>query len=71
MLTKVSDGPLFLYYGSWLTGTVPMTACALARAAAHRPVSFWPVNLNETKGAKYERQKIFSYRSRKSAKPDR
>ena len=39
-------------------------------SAALRPVSFRPVNLNETKGAKYERQKIFSDRSRKPAKPD-
>ena len=36
-----------------------------------RPVSFRPVNPNETKGAKYERQKIFSDRLRKPAKPDR
>ena len=39
-------------------------------AAAPRPVSFRPVNPNETKGANYERQKIFSDRSRKPAKPD-
>ena len=70
MLTKVSYGSLFIYCGSHLTKPVSLTACAWARAAAPRPVSFRPVNPNETKGAKYERQKIFSDRSRKPAKPD-
>ena len=67
---KVSYGSLFIYYGSYLAKSIPLTACAWARAAAPRPVSFRPVNLNETKGAKYERQKIFSDSSRKPAKPD-
>ena len=70
MLTEVSYGSLFIYYGSYLTKLVPLTICAWVRAAALRPVSFRPVNLNETKGANYERQKIFSDRSRKPAKPD-
>ena len=67
---EVSYGSLFIYYGSHLTKSVPLTACAWAWAAAPRPVSFRPVNPNETKGAKYERQKIFSDRLRKPAKPD-
>ena len=70
MLMEVSYGSLFIYYGSHLTKSVPLTTCAWVRAAALRPVSFRPVNLNETKGAKYERQKIFSDRSRKPAKQD-
>ena len=69
MLTKVSYGSLFIYCGSHLTKPVPLGAWAWA--AAPRPVSFRPVNPNETKGAKYERQKFFSDRSRKPAKPDR
>ena len=67
---KVSYGSLFIYCSSYPTKPVPVTACAWAWAAAPRPVSFRPVNLNETKGAKYERQKIFSDRSRKPAKQD-
>ena len=59
MLMKVSYGSLFIYYGSYLTKLVPLTICAWVRAAALRPVSFRPVNLNETKGTDYERQKIF------------
>ena len=70
MLMKVSYGSLFIYCGSYPTKPVPVTACAWAWAAAPRPVSFRPVNPNETKGAKYERQKIFSDSSRKPAKPD-
>ena len=70
MLMKVSYGSLFIYCSSYPTKPVPVTACAWAWAAAPRPVSFRPVNLNETKGAKYERQKIFSDRSRKPAKQD-
>ena len=57
MLTEVSYGSLFIYYGSYLTKLVPLTICAWVRAAALRPVSFRPVNLNETKGANYERQR--------------
>ena len=68
MLMKVSYGSLFIYYGSHLTK--PVSLSAWAWAAAPRPVSFRPVNPNETKGANYERQKIFSDRSRKPAKPD-
>ena len=68
MLMKVSYGSLFIYCGSYLTK--PVSLSAWAWAAAPRPVSFRPVNLNETKGAKYERQKFFSDRSRKPAKPD-
>ena len=60
MLTEVSYGSLFIYYGSYLTKPVPVTACAWAWAAALRPVSFRPVNLNETKGTDYERQKFFN-----------
>ena len=70
MLMKVSYGSLFIYCGSHPVKRIPVTACAWARAAAPRPVSFWPVNLNEAKGAKYERQKFFSDRSRKPAKPN-
>lgn len=66
---KVSYGSLFIYYGSHFTK--PVSLSAWAWTAAPRPVSFRPVNPNETKGAKYERQKIFSDRSRKPAKPDR
>ena len=55
MLMKVSYGSLFIYCGSHLTKLVPLSAWA--RAAAPHPVSFRPVNLNETKGAKYN-QKI-------------
>lgn len=66
---KVSYGSLFIYYGSYLTK--PVSLSAWAWAAAPRPVSFRPVNPNETKGAKYERQKNFSDSSRKPAKPDR
>ena len=65
---KVSYGSFFIYCGSYLTK--PVSLSAWAWAAAPRPVSFRPVNLNETKGAKYERQKIFSDRSRKPAKQD-
>ena len=54
---KVSYGSLFIYCGSYLTK--PVSLSAWARAAAPRPVSFRPVNLNETKGTDYERQKIF------------
>ena len=54
---KVSYGSLFIYYGSYLTKLVPLTICAWVRAAALRPVSFRPVNLNETKGTDYERQR--------------
>ena len=57
MLTEVSYGSLFIYYGSYLIKPVPVTACAWAWAAALRPVSFRPVNLNETKGTDYERQR--------------
>ena len=57
MLMEVSYGSLFIYYGSYLTKPVPLTACAWAWAAALRPVSFRPVNLNETKGTDYERQR--------------
>lgn len=53
MLMKVSYGSLFIYCGSYLTK--PVSLSAWAWAAAPRPVSFRPVNLNETKGAKYER----------------
>lgn len=56
---KVSCGSLFIYCGSYPKKPVPLTACAWAWAAAPRPVSFRPVNLNETKGAKYERQNFF------------
>ena len=56
---KVSCGSLFIYCGSYLTKPVPLTACTWVWAAALRPVSFQPVNLNETKGTDYERQKIF------------
>ena len=70
MLMKMSYGSLFIYYGSHLTKPVPLTACTWVWAAALRPVSFRPVNPNETKGANYERQKIFSDSSRKPAKPD-
>ena len=55
MLMKVSYGSLFIYCGSYLTK--PVSLSAWAWAAAPRPVSFRPVNPNETKGAKYERQK--------------
>ena len=51
MLMEVSYDSLFIYYGSHLTKPVPLTTCAWVRAAALRPVSFRPVNLNETKGA--------------------
>lgn len=54
---KVSYGSLFIYCGSYLTK--PVSLSAWAWAAAPRPVSFWPVTPNETKGANYERQKIF------------
>ena len=57
MLMKVSYGSLFIYCGSYLTK--PDSLSAWAWAAAPRPVSFRPVNLNETKGTDYERQKIF------------
>lgn len=57
MLTKVSYGSLFIYCGSYLTK--PVSLSAWAWAAAPHPVSFRPVNPNETKGANYERQKIF------------
>ena len=57
MLMKVSYGSLFIYCGSYPTKPVPVTACAWAWAAAPRLVSFRPVNLNETKGANYERQR--------------
>ena len=70
-LMKVSCGSLFVYCGSPHAELVILTACAWASAAAPRPVSFRLVNPNETKGAKYERQKNFSDRSRKPAKPDR
>ena len=46
---KVSYGSLFIYYGSHLTK--PVSLSAWAWAAAPRPVSFRPVNPNETKGA--------------------
>ena len=52
---KVSYGSLFIYCGSHLTK--PVSLSAWAWAAAPRPVSFRPVNLNETKGANYERQR--------------
>ena len=55
---KVSYGSLFIYCGSYLTK--PVSLSAWAWAAAPRPVSFRPVNPNETKGANYEWQKIFS-----------
>ena len=67
---KVSCGSLFVYYGSPHAELVILTACAWAPAAAPRPVPFRPVNPNETKGANDERQKIFSYRPPKPAKPD-
>ena len=54
---KVSYGSLFIYCGSYLTK--PVSLSAWAWAAAPRPVSFWPVTPNETKGANYERQKFF------------
>lgn len=54
---KVSYGSLFIYCGSYLTK--PVSLSAWAWAAAPRPVSFRPVNPSETKGANYERQKIF------------
>lgn len=54
---KVSYGSLFIYCGSYLTK--PVSLSAWAWAAAPRPVSFRPVNPNETKGANYERQKNF------------
>ena len=54
---KVSYGSLFIYCGSYLTK--PVSLSAWAWAAAPRPVSFQPVNPNETKGANYERQKNF------------
>lgn len=54
---KVSYGSLFIYCGSHLTK--PVSLSAWAWAAAPRPVSFRPVNPNETKGVNYERQKIF------------
>ena len=57
---EVSYGSLFIYYGSHLTKSVPLTTCVWVRAAALRPVSFRPVNLNETKGTDYERQKFFN-----------
>ena len=57
---KVSCGSLFIYCGSYLTKPVPLTACTWVWAAALRPVSFRPVNLKETKGTDYERQKIFN-----------
>ena len=56
---EVSYGSLFIYCGSYLTKPVPLTACAWAPAAVPRLVSFRPVNLNETKGTDYERQKFF------------
>ena len=59
MLMKVSYGSLFIYYDSHPARPVPLTTCAWVRAAALRPVSFRPVNLNETKGTDYERQKKF------------
>ena len=59
MLMEVSYGSLFIYCGSYLTKPVPLTACTWVWAAALRPVSFRPVNLKETKGTDYERQKIF------------
>ena len=52
---KVSYSSLFIYCGSHLTK--PVSLSAWAWAAAPRPVSFRPVNLNETKGANYERQR--------------
>ena len=57
MLMKVSYGSLLIYCGSHPAKSIPLTACAWAWAAAPRPVSFRPVNLNETKGANYERQR--------------
>ena len=57
MLMEVSYGSLFIYCGTYLTKPVPLTTCAWVRAAALRPVSFRPVNLNETKGTDYERQR--------------
>lgn len=69
MLMKVSYGSLFIYCGSHPAKSIPLTACAWARAAAPHPVSFRPVNSNEAKGAKYE-EKFFSDRSRKPAKPN-
>lgn len=67
---EVSCGSFFIYCGSHTAKPIPLTACVWAQAAAPRLVSFRHVNLNETKGAKYERKKIFSDRSRKPAKPD-
>ena len=57
MLMKVSYGSLFVCCGSYPIKPVPVTACTWAWAAAPRLVSFRPVNLNETKGANYERQR--------------
>lgn len=55
---KVSYGSLFIYCGSHLTK--PVSLSAWAWIAAPRPVSFRPVNPNETKGAKYmSGKKIF------------
>ena len=52
---EVSYGSLFIYCSSYPAKPVPLTACAWVRAAAPRPVSFRPVDLNEMKGANYER----------------
>ena len=59
MLTKVSYGSLFIYQGSPILFPALLSAGAWVWDAALRPVSFRPVNLNETKGTDYERQKIF------------
>ena len=69
-LMEVSCGSLFIDQGSPMLFPALLSAGAWVWGAAPRPVSFRPVNPNETKGAKYERQKIFSDRSRKPAKPD-
>ncbi len=56
---EVSCGSFFIYQGSPILFPALLTACAWAPAAVPRLVSFRPVNLNETKGTDYERQKIF------------
>ena len=47
------------FYILWLISHKTRSLSAWAWAAAPHPVSFRPVNLNETKGANYERQKKF------------
>ena len=58
------------FYILWLISHKTRFFERLGVGCRSHPVSFRPVNPNETKGANYERQKNFSDRSRKLAKPD-